>query len=116
MRRRVQGADHAELAAPLTLLARSRIAERRYDEAIEAGEVEQVCREVECPLIAVLVDMEYEGIRLDSEALLRYSKQLQDEIDQLQATIYKAAGREFNVNSPKQLGEILTRWAPRAGY
>ena len=38
VRRRVQGADHAELAAPLTLLARSRIAERRYDEAIEAGE------------------------------------------------------------------------------
>ena len=74
---------------------------------IEKREVHQVCYEVECPLIPVLVDMEYEGIRLDSTALTRFSSQLQREIDDLQVAIYAAAGREFNINSPKQLGEIL---------
>lgn len=74
---------------------------------IEARGVAEVCYEVECPLIPVLVDMEYEGIRLDVEALKEYSKTLGKEIDELQAKIYQAAGREFNISSPKQLGTIL---------
>ena len=74
---------------------------------IERREVHQVCHEVECPLIPVLVDMEYEGIRLDVAALQKYSQQLQSEIDSLETQIYQVAGREFNINSPKQLGEIL---------
>ncbi len=74
---------------------------------LERREVHRVCHEVECPLIPVLVDMEHEGIRLDSKALQQYSQQLQSEIDKLEITIYQAAGREFNINSPKQLGIIL---------
>lgn len=69
--------------------------------------VEQVCLEVECPLISVLVDMEYEGIRLDSAALKKYSGKLAQEIEELQKQIFAAAGGEFNINSPKQLGVIL---------
>ena len=74
---------------------------------IESRGVAQVCHEVECPLIPVLVDMEYEGIRLDVEALKRYSKTLAAEIDELEQKIYQAAGRKFNIASPKQLGVIL---------
>ena len=74
---------------------------------IKKREVDQVCHEVECPLIPVLVDMEFEGIRLDSEALHRYSQQLHEEIVDLQSQIFKSAGREFNIDSPKQLGIVL---------
>ena len=73
---------------------------------VERG-VESVCFDVEGPLIPVLVDMEFEGIRLDVDALQEYSRVLQGEIDQLQAEIFRAAGREFNIASPKQLGVVL---------
>src|SRR5262249_14591055 len=74
---------------------------------IEARGVAQVCHEVECPLIPVLVDMEHHGIRLDAAALQVYSEQLSREIGQLREAIYAAAGREFNIESPKQLGVVL---------
>tara|TARA_R110002049_G_scaffold27321_3_gene94401 strand:+ start:30198 stop:32942 length:2745 start_codon:yes stop_codon:yes gene_type:complete len=74
---------------------------------IEARGVAQVCDEVECPLIPVLVDMEYEGIRLDIDALHDFSGRLGVEIEQLQARIFEAAGHEFNIDSPKQLGIVL---------
>ena len=74
---------------------------------IEQRGVAQVCYEVECPLVPVLVDMEYSGIRLDAAALVRYSKQLGEDIQQLQAGIYEQAGHEFNIDSPKQLGVVI---------
>ncbi len=74
---------------------------------LEKQGVSQVCNEVECPLVTVLVDMEFEGIRLDIDALQAFSDRLTPEIAQLQARIFHAAGREFNVDSPKQLGVIL---------
>lgn len=69
--------------------------------------VERVCYEVEFPLTNVLVDMEFEGIRLDYTALERFSIQLDQEIDQLQTKIFEAAGHRFNIDSPKQLGIVL---------
>lgn len=74
---------------------------------IENRGVSQVCYEVECPLVQVLVDMEHEGIRLDSEALECFSQQLSDDITGLRAAIFEAAGKEFNIDSPKQLGFVL---------
>lgn len=74
---------------------------------IEKQGVGQVCFDVECPLIPVLVDMEYEGIRLDTEALAIFSKKLSAEIEHLQDQIFEAAGHEFNIDSPKQLGVVL---------
>ena len=74
---------------------------------IEERGVNQVCYEVECPLIPVLVDMEFEGIRLNVDALQAYSQQLQEEIGALQQSIWAAAGHEFNIDSPKQLGVVL---------
>lgn len=61
----------------------------------------------ENPLIPVLVDMETEGIRLDSAALAEYSTVLLREVEGLETQIYAAAGTKFNIASPKQLGEIL---------
>ncbi|MDC0326020.1 DNA polymerase I [bacterium] len=74
---------------------------------IDAQGTSQVCNDVECPLIPVLVDMEHEGIRLDTEALAIFSKKLGNEIEMLQDQIFEAAGHEFNIDSPKQLGVVL---------
>jgi len=63
--------------------------------------------EIEIPLLGVLADMENEGIALDTEALSSFSKELEKDILKLQDRIYKLAGVEFNIDSPKQLGEIL---------
>lgn len=68
---------------------------------------ERVFYEVEAPVLPVLVDMEKEGVRIDSEALAEFSKELAGEMDRLQAEVYELAGEEFNLASPKQLGEIL---------
>ena len=97
-----QLAEYACEDADVTL----KVANTIRPDIVERG-VEQVCFEVEGPLIPVLVDMEHEGIRLDSEALKRYSIALTDEIEQLQSDIYEASGREFNIGSPKQLGIVL---------
>lgn len=95
-------AEYAAEDADITLQVAKAIAPD-----IEKQGVAQVCYEVECPLVPVLVDMEYEGIRLDTDALAAYSVQLTTEIDQLRDMIYQAAGREFNIDSPKQLGVVL---------
>lgn len=74
---------------------------------IESRGVSEVCYDIECPLIPVLVDMEYEGITLDTDALADFSSRLEVEIVELRDGIYEEAGREFNIDSPKQLGTIL---------
>lgn len=63
--------------------------------------------EIEVPLIPVLASMEKEGISLDSHALIKFSEELQVDIVGIRDRIYKHAGFEFNVASPKQLGEVL---------
>jgi DNA polymerase-1 len=68
---------------------------------------ERVFYEVEAPLIPVLVDMEYEGVRVDAAALEDFSRELSKEIFDHEGTIYQLAGTKFNLNSPRQLGQIL---------
>ena len=68
---------------------------------------ERVFYEVESPLIPVLVDMEHEGIRLDAGALADFAAQLAKEIQSLEQSLYLLAGTTFNLNSPKQLGQVL---------
>jgi DNA polymerase-1 len=70
-------------------------------------EVERVFYEVENPLVKVLVDMEFEGIRIDEDFLKEYSKQLDNEARQAEENVYTQAGIRFNLSSPKQLGEVL---------
>ncbi|MBI1226350.1 MAG: DNA polymerase I [Bacteroidetes bacterium] len=62
---------------------------------------------MERPLIKVIVDMEYEGIRVDGDLLRNYSKELEKSIADLEQQIYKMAGMQFNIASPKQIGEVL---------
>ena len=64
-------------------------------------------RELEMPLSYVLFDMEREGILVKPEELKAYGEALNGRINELESAIHKAAGEEFNINSPKQLGEIL---------
>jgi DNA polymerase I len=68
---------------------------------------ERVFYEIETPLLPVLAQMEYNGINLDVPALGTYSGQLASTIQALETAVYTLAGMEFNLNSPKQLGEVL---------
>jgi DNA polymerase-1 len=72
----------------------------------EVGQ-EAILREIEGPLLPVLVDMEMEGISIDPEALGVIGGELQLQIDELVKSIHRHADRSFNIGSPKQLGEIL---------
>lgn len=63
--------------------------------------------DIEIPLLKVLADMELEGIKLDIDFLKSLSEALENDIASLEQQIYKDAGEEFNIGSPKQLGEIL---------
>jgi DNA polymerase I len=69
--------------------------------------VEKVFYEVENPLVRVLTDMEFEGIRVDMEFLREYSKELERDARQAEERVYQQAGERFNLSSPKQLGEVL---------
>lgn len=64
-------------------------------------------KDIELPLIFTLYDMEKAGIYMDKEALISYGEELKITKDAITKKIYDAAGEEFNINSPKQLGEIL---------
>jgi DNA polymerase-1 len=67
----------------------------------------RVYHEIEAPLLPVLVDIEFDGIKVDSKALVDYGVELGKQIMDLEKTICRMAGREFNIHSPKQLGEVL---------
>ena len=69
--------------------------------------LERVYEEIELPLIPVLVDMERAGIKVDPVKLKQLSSTMEKQLTDVTARIYAAAGTEFNINSPKQLGEVL---------
>jgi DNA polymerase-1 len=72
----------------------------------EAG-LEKIYREIELPLVDVLMGMEREGVKINVEALQNYSARLTAERDAIEKEIYADAGHPFNINSPRQLGEVL---------
>lgn len=67
----------------------------------------KVLNEIEMPLIEILSSMEKKGIMIDPDYFSKYGKELERAIDELQEKIYEEAGENFNINSPKQLAEIL---------
>ncbi|NIP85821.1 MAG: DNA polymerase I, partial [Planctomycetales bacterium] len=77
------------------------------DQRLEQLGLERLNRELEVPLISVLADMEYTGIKVDPERLAELSRSYQQQLDALEKEIYKLAGRPFNIASPKQLAEVL---------
>ena len=96
--------ENAELASAAAGIAcleevlRDRLAEPKMTELYETAEL---------PLCAVLARMEHSGVRVDSRALAEFGSVMDKEIAVLEERIYEAAGGEFNINSPKQLGEVL---------
>jgi DNA polymerase-1 len=93
--------EMAEMASALYLL-REVMGERLQKESQTS-----VLETIEQPLVPVLAEMEQYGITVSSDYLREYSKQLQVSIDQTAIKVFELAGQEFNIGSPKQLGEIL---------
>jgi len=76
------------------------------DRLIKEG-LDKLAKTIEFPLIQVISDMEIAGVKLDTDSLKSYGSQLVAEISQLGKAIFDHAGQQFNIASPKQLGEIL---------
>lgn len=76
-------------------------------ERLEKEGMLKLYREMEMPLIYSLYHMEQAGVRVDKEQLKQYGEQLEGKIATLEQEVYELAGERFNINSPKQLGEIL---------
>lgn len=74
---------------------------------LELNEQSALLTEMEIPLAEVLASMERVGVLVDKAGIEAFSEMLSGKIAELQSTIYELAGEEFNINSPKQLGEIL---------
>lgn len=74
---------------------------------VKSQGMEKLYYDIELPLIEVLASMEYLGFKIDMDIINELGKEFDDKINNLTIEIYDLAGREFNVNSPKQLGEVL---------
>lgn len=77
------------------------------EENLKESNMDGLLYHVEMPLVEVLADMEYEGVKVDKEKLNELGSQFKEIIKKLESEIYKISGEEFNINSPKQLGVIL---------
>ncbi|MGC6486135.1 MAG: DNA polymerase I [Planctomycetota bacterium] len=77
------------------------------EEQLERVGAAALYRDMELPLVPVLLDMEWEGIAVDTEHLMRLSAELQDRVEDLQERVFERAGHEFNLGSPAQLGKVL---------
>jgi DNA polymerase-1 len=95
-------AEYAAEDADITLQLKN-----KFVPLIKKHEVGNVLDKIEHPLISVLGDMEYEGVNIDEQFLKKFSETLGGELLNERDEIYRLAGREFNVDSPKQLGEVL---------
>jgi DNA polymerase-1 len=79
----------------------------KFEPMLKELNAEKLATEVENPLIYVLADIEKEGVRIDMDTLINYSKELEIEIRKFEQNVYDKCGVTFNLASPKQLGEVL---------
>jgi DNA polymerase I len=91
-------AEDADLTLQLVPVLQKMMAENELDE---------LYNKIEEPLIRVLCDLEYEGIRINGDFLNEYSKELDKHILEKEQEIYRNAGVQFNISSPRQVGEVL---------
>jgi DNA polymerase-1 len=94
--------DYAAEDADITLQLKHKLAPM-----LKQQEVESVLQDIEHPLIEVLADMEWEGVKIDEPFLRNYSKELETDLLKVRDEIHSLAGIDFNVDSPKQLGDVL---------
>ena len=78
-----------------------------FEKELNSSNLTKLFDDIEMPLLRVLADMELEGIKMDAEYLNSLSEKLTEDIHQLETAIYKEAAIEFNLASPKQLGDVL---------
>jgi DNA polymerase I len=100
-----QAADYAGEAADLTLRMSHLLSVELEKEGLS-----RIFYEVEMPLVQVLAEMELTGIRILSPELAAYGSEMERQLGQLESEIYALCGRKFNINSTKQLQEILFGW------
>ena len=79
----------------------------KLEKELKENDLEYLFYNIEMPLVPVLVEMEINGVRLDTDALKKISKKLTNRLISLEEKIHEIAGVDFNVSSPKQVGEIL---------
>ncbi len=91
-------AESADITGRLTTALRTEV---------ESTGLKKLYEEVDLPLVPVLARMEHAGVKIDTQALAKMSTELEREIDTKAKEIYEVAGMEFNVGSPKQLGDVL---------
>lgn len=94
--------DYAAEDADITLQLK-----QVFEPMVKEKGVEDLFYKVENPLAPVLADMEFEGVKIDVDFLQEYSKELAREIRIAEESVYQQAGVQFNLASPKQLGEVL---------
>ncbi len=94
--------EYAAEDADITLQLKHKLAPM-----IKAQDVDSVLNEIEHPLIETLAALEYEGVKIDEPFLKNYSKELETDLLKVRDEIFQLAGMEFNVDSPKQLGDVL---------
>ncbi|MDB5133456.1 MAG: polA, partial [Mucilaginibacter sp.] len=78
-----------------------------FEPKLKEVESEKLIHEIEHPLVYVLADMEFEGVKIDHNTLNEFSKELETDVAKLEKIVYEKAGVRFNIASPKQLGEVL---------
>lgn len=79
----------------------------RLEAELKEKEAYDLFREIEMPLVPVLADMEMEGVCLDTESLKETNRKFNDRLSEIERTIYEQAGQQFNIQSPRQVGDIL---------
>ena len=96
------GAPYAAADADCTLRLR-----RHFDPPLEAQGLVDLFNEVELPLVPVLVEMQRTGVRLDAGILHEMSRDLHEQLEQIQTELFESIGHNVNINSPKQLSDLL---------
>jgi DNA polymerase-1 len=99
----VTTANYCGLDAYATFL----LVPKLWQELEAIPELSELMFKIELPLEAVLADMEYLGVKIDSQYLSQLSQQLEESLGKIEQEVYDYAGEKFNLGSPKQLGEIL---------
>lgn len=78
-----------------------------YIDKLKKEEMYSLYTDIEMPLITVLANMEYDGVKVDTDILMDMNQELDEKIKVLEKEIYELAGMEFNISSPRQLGNVL---------
>ncbi|HKQ80285.1 MAG TPA: DNA polymerase I [Blastocatellia bacterium] len=100
-------AEFADSTGRLADVLSARILDDKIQYDFQQEKLDFIYRKIEMPLVPILYDMEQAGFRADTSVLAKLSVEMEKELDKLSKKIYELAGREFNIGSPQQLGEIF---------